>query len=426
MYNAYIETYGCAANQNNSEIMIGLLERAGFNIVSDKKIADIAIINTCIVKGPTLQRMISRIKKLGSKKLIVAGCMPDVEVAQIATLAPKASLLGGHHIKEVCKVAKALIERKRLVLIEHTNEVKLCMPKTRQNPIIGISQISEGCVGNCAFCIVKEAKRKLFSYPAEAVLKNVKADLQAGCKEIWLTSQDSGAYGLDSGKGKLPQLLNSILLLPGKFYVRLGMLNPNNVLPILDKLIECYENKKMFHFLHLPLQSGSDKVLKSMRRQYKVKNFVKIVNSFRKVIPDLTLSTDIICGYPTETKADFVKTFELIKEISPDIVNISKFWPMPGTEASKLKQISINEIKKRSSKLMSLANKISLAKNKELIGLQYICLVDRRGFDGTWLARNHAYKLVVLRSKENLLGKSIYVKISDATPHYLIGERIKP
>ncbi len=424
MYNVYIETYGCSANQNNSEIMVGLLERAGFNVVSNKNIADIAIVNTCVVKGPTLQRMISRIKKLGSKLLIVAGCMPDVEVAKITTLAPKASLLGSHHIKEVCKVAKALIEGKKLIVTEHANEVKLCIPKTRQNPVIGITQISEGCVGNCTFCIVRRAKKKLFSYPSKEIVKNVKADLQAGCKEIWLTSQDNGAYGLDWGERKLPGLLNSILLVPGIFYVRLGMLNPNNVLPILDKLIECYKNKKMFNFLHLPLQSGSDTILKSMLRQYNIKDFIKIVNAFRKVMP-ITLSTDVICGYPTETKADFTKTLELIKKVEPDVINISRFWPMPGTEAKKLKQISIGEVKKRSSKLLSLANSISLAKNKKLIGLRCMCLVDRKGFDGTWLSRNSDYKLVVLRSRENLLGKSVDVKITDAMSHYLIGELIK-
>ena len=424
MYNAYIETYGCAANQNNSEIMAGLLERAGFNVVIDKNISDIAIINTCVVKGPTLQRMTDRIKKLKSKLLIVAGCMPDVEAAQIMGLAPKASLLGSHHIKEIVKVAKALIEGKRLVLIKHSNEVKLCMPKVRQNPIIGITQISEGCVGNCTFCIVRKAKRKLFSYPIEAIIENVKRDLEAGCKEIWLTSQDDGAYGLDSGERELPKLLNNIVNLPGRFYVRLGMVNPNNALPILNEFIECYKNKKLFRFLHLPLQSGSDKVLKDMNREYKVKDFVKIIESFRNVIPDLTLSTDVICGYPTETKADFSKTLALIKKIEPDTINISRFWPMPGTKASMLKQISVKEIKKRSSELMSLSNSISLAKNKKLIGLRCKCLIDKRGFDGTWLSRNSSYKLVVLRSRENLLGKIVDVKVTNAMPHYLIGEII--
>jgi len=424
MYNAYIETYGCSANQNNSEIMAGLLERAGFNVVSNEKISDIAIINTCVVKGPTLQRMISRIKEMKSKLLIVAGCMPDIEASRIMQLAPKAGLLGSHHTKEIIKVAKALIEGKKLVLTEHANEIKLCIPKVRQNPVIGITQISEGCVGSCTFCIVRKAKRKLFSYPAKAIVKNIKNDLEAGCKEIWLTSQDDGAYGLDSGERELPKLLNNIVNLPGRFYVRLGMVNPNNALPILDELIECYKNKKMFRFLHLPLQSGSDKILKDMNREYKVKDFLKIIESFRKAMPDLTLSTDVICGYPTETKADFAETLDVTKKIEPDIINISRFWPMPGTTASTLKQISIKEVKKRSSELMSLANEISLAKNKKLIGLRCRCLVDRKGFEGTWLSRNSSYKLIVLRSRENLLGKFVDVKITNAMPHYLIGEII--
>jgi MiaB-like tRNA modifying enzyme len=338
--NVYIETYGCSANQNNSEIIAGLLQQAGLSIVKNLKIADLAILNTCIVKGPTEQRMISRIKELYRKfsyRLVVAGCMPDVKSTMISTLAPNASLVGSHNIHSICNVVKKIIGKQRSELIEQKNEIKLCMPKLRQNGVIGITQILEGCLGECAYCITRYAKGRLFSYPQEKILQNIKQDLQNGCKEVWLTSQDNAAYGIDNGDYALPELLNQILSLKGRFMLRLGMMNPNHVLKIMNDLLECYRNEKMFKFLHLPLQSGSNKVLRDMKRQYGTEDFSKIVDAFKERFPSLTLSTDVIVGYPTETDEDFKKTLGAISKVKPNILNISKFWAHEGTEANKLK-----------------------------------------------------------------------------------------
>jgi len=422
MYNIYIETYGCSANQNNSEIMAGLLARAGFNIVNNPEIADVIIINTCIVKGLTLQRMLFRIKKLSKKfsRLIVAGCLPDVMADRIKELANTA-VIGSHNFKDITKAVKGIFEGKKIQIIDKNNEIKLCMPKISKSKVIGITQISEGCIGSCSYCAVKLAKGKLFSYPAEEILKNVRSDLDSGCKEIWLTSQNNAAYGLDSDE-KLTELLEKILALKGKFFLRLGMMNPNNVLQILPGLIEIFKNKKIYKFLHLPLQSGSDSVLKAMKREYKVKDWLKIVNKFKKEIPELTISTDIICGFPTETAIDFEKTLELIMQVKPDILNISKFSAMPGTEAAKLKQLSTQEIKKRSRILSKLHNEIALGNNKKWLGWQGTCLVNGKGFQDTWLARNVFYKLIILKSEDNLLGKTLNIKIADAKSNYLLGK----
>jgi len=335
MYNIYIETYGCSANQSNSEIMAGLLASAGFNIVKNKDIADVIILNTCIVKGRTEQRMRSCIEGFSKKKLVVAGCMPSAEADKIKKISPNAVLVGVHDFKKILLAVSAVIKGKQKDFLSERGEEMLCMPKIPFNKTVSITQISEGCSGNCSYCFTKLAKGDLFSYSEKSIIKSIKSDIAAGCKEIWITSQDNAAYGLDFGSRMLPELLEKILAIKGKFLVRLGMMNPNNVLPILNDLIKCYKHEKMFKFLHLPLQAGSDAVLKSMNRNYDVKDFMKIINEFRKEIPDITISTDIICGYPTETREDFEKTIEIIKKIKPDILNISKFWSMPRTQARR-------------------------------------------------------------------------------------------
>lgn len=425
--NVYIESYGCSANLNNSEIISGILQSGGLFVVSNPKIADLAVINTCIVKGPTEERMRARIKELARKfgpRMIVAGCMPDALPDEIKKISPDASLTGSHHIHEIRNAIKKIYEGKIACLTGQKNEVKLCMPKISKNKIIGITQILEGCLGNCSYCITRHAKGGLFSYPQERIIENIRNDLKNGCKEIWLTSQDNAAYGVDGGEAKLPELLNEIFNLNRKFLVRVGMMNPNHALKILDELVECYKNEKMFKFLHVPLQSGSDKVLKDMGREYKASDFIRIIKKLKEEFPNLTLSTDIIAGYPTETERDFQETLKVIRETKPDILNISKFWPREKTEAAKLEQLDAQEVKGRATEAMEIHRIIALEENRKMINWQGMCLVDRHGFDDTYLARNRDYNLIALNGK-NLLGKFLNARIKEATPHYLFGDVIE-
>ncbi|MCS7134663.1 MAG: tRNA (N(6)-L-threonylcarbamoyladenosine(37)-C(2))-methylthiotransferase [Candidatus Pacearchaeota archaeon] len=428
--NIYIETYGCSANQNNSEIITGLLERAGFIVTTNKEIAKIALINTCIVKGPTEQKMCSRIKELSKSfdKLIVVGCMVDTEEGKIKNIIRENNercnfaLVGVHNITKILDAVRAIMKGKNAEFKEKTKEVKLCLPKKRRNKVIGITQIASGCLGECSYCYVKFAKGNLFSFPEEKILKNIELDLKAGCKEIWITSQDNACYGLDRGKQELPELLRKILSLKHEFFLRLGMMNPNYVLPILEQLIECYKDEKMFKFLHLPLQSGSDIILEKMNRNYKTEDFMKIIKKFRKEIPEISISTDIIVGFPTEEEKDFEKTLEIIKKTEPDVVNISKFWAMPRTRAKKMKQISSEIIKKRTAELVKVCKEISFEKNKRFIGKIVRAITDEKGSFDTWIARTTNYKPVVFFSKENMLGKIINLEIVDSRQTYLVGK----
>ncbi len=354
----YFETYGCVANQNNTEIMKGLVRQAGLEITSNPDIADILIINTCVVKEPTEKKIERRLqdlrKKCPEKPIIIAGCMPEVRADRLRY--NNLYLLGTHHVKDLPKLIRKIYENKykEEEFLSLRYEEKLCLPKISIKKEVGITQISEGCLGNCSFCIVRLAKHSLFSYSKEKIIENVERDVKAGAKEIWLTSQDNASYGLDREKRELPKLLKKILGLKGKFKVRIGMMNPENVLPILSDLIKIYKHEKMKPFLHLPLQSGSDKILKAMNRKYSVSDFLKIVKKFRKEIPDLFLSTDIIVGFPSETEKDFQETLKIIKKIKPQQLNLSRYWAMKGTQAAKLKQLPVNLVKERIKKLVQI------------------------------------------------------------------------
>jgi len=202
-------------------------------------------------------------------------------------------------------------------------------------------------------------------------------------------------------------------------------MNPNNVLQIIDDIIEIYQNPKMFKFLHIPIQSGSDKILKLMNRKYSSKDFLKIIEKFREKIPEITISTDIIVGFPEETENDFQETIELIKKIKPEILNRSNFSSHKQTPASKLKKILEKIITERATELMNLHLKICEDIQKNYLEKEMKVFVDQKGFGNTFLARTENYKLVAVKSSKNILGKFVNVKIKKLFPHYLMGEIIE-
>ena len=207
------------------------------------------------------------------------------------------------------------------------------------------------------------------------------------------------------------QLVEDPLNRKVNFKIRLGMINPNHVLENLNSLIEIFKDYKMFKFLHIPLQAGSNKVLKNMNSFYTIEDFMKIVSKFRKEIPEITIATDIIVGYPTETEDDFKESVALIKSIKPEVLNISRYWAMPGTKAASLSQLNVKEIMKRSKIVSELYKEISIELNKKLVDKEFEVLVDE-GKKGNWIARNNSYKQIIINSDAQLFGKQLNVKVT--------------
>ena len=403
-----IETYGCSANQAESEIMAGLLKRAGYELADTD--ADLTIVNSCIVKEPTESKLLSRLKQIKGK-LIVAGCAPEGIYDKIKDVAPAASVLSTHHVTKIAEVVADALVGNQIEFLGPSKEIKLSLPRIRKNSVIGIVPIAKGCNSACSYCCVQYVKGELFSYPMENIIEEISTAMKDGCSEIWVTSQDNSCYGFDKG-GTLPALLGSISKIDGNFHVRVGMMNPKNVERILPELIESYKSEKIYKFLHLPIQSGSDDVLESMNRGYTVEDFKKIVSRFREAFPWLHLWTDVIVGFPGETEADFGATLELLKEIQPDFVNISKYGTRDHATSSKMKQVPTDAKKERSGIATELVKEIAIEKNKEWIGWEGTVLITEKK-DRGWLGRNFAYKPIFIDSDKELLGKFVHAKITD-------------
>jgi len=426
MTKIFFQTHGCSTNFSESEVMAGLLAKAGFKITNNKDNADIIIINICTVKGETtaLKEIRKTKEEFPDKKLIVAGCIPPEITPKIREINEDTALINTHNIKRITEVVEETLQDNVIEALTGEDQIKICLPKIRKNPVIGIIPILSGCNSYCSYCSVKLIKGNLFSYPIENIIEETKNCLKDGCKEIWITSQDNTSYMLEKdGISKLSELLNEILKVNGKFFVRIGMMNPQNILPIIDELIEIYKNEKIFKFLHIPVQSGNNEILKLMKRGYVVNDFKNIISKFRKEIPNITISTDIICGFPTETEQQFNDSLNLIKEIKPDIINISKFIARPGTEAYNLEQLSGEVVKSRSRLLTGIFHNIARMQNEKWLDWQGNILIDEKGKNESFIGRNLAYKPIIIKGNFRL-GDFVKVKIRAITSFDLRGDVI--
>jgi threonylcarbamoyladenosine tRNA methylthiotransferase CDKAL1 len=422
----FVKSFGCSANLADGEVLAGCLAEAGFELTFSASAADVVIYNTCAVKGPTENRMVEILKRAPQKKkLIVAGCLPLINFERLRREVRFDGAVGPAAANGIVNVVKRVLEGEKVIELEGTVNAKplLSLPRLRSNPVISVVPVNYGCLGACAYCCVVFARGHLRSYTVEEVTEQVHRDLAAGAKEFWVTSQDTACYGRDIGTN-LAALLNALSDVEGDFKVRVGMMTPNMVTDILDSLIEAFKNQKIYKFVHLPVQSGNDQTLKRMRRFYTAGDFKEIVDAFRTAFPEITLATDVICGFPGESRKAFENTLKLIGEVKPDIVNVSKFFARPRTAAAEMRDefVEMAEIKRRSSTVAQLVKQISLERNQRWIGWTGEILIDEKGkIPGTWIGRNFTYKPITVKSSADLLGKTPYVKILNAFTTHLAG-----
>ena len=423
MTSIYIETYGCSLNFSDSERMAGLLKQAKFEIIENEEEADIIIINTCTVKSPTESAFFTRLGELKQKYpykiIIIAGCIAQTESQKLKGY----PLIGTKEIQNVVSTVEEILHDNVTASVSTENNPPLILPKIRKNPIIEIIPISRGCLGYCSFCKTKSARGNLISYPIKEIKQQLEIALTQGVKEVWLTSQDCGCYGFDLNTD-LAELLDELVKVPEDFKIRVGMMNPDHLLKIKDKLIKSYQNPKIFKFLHLPVQSGNDDILKAMNRKYTAEDFMQLVHELRMKVEDITIATDIIVGFPGETERQYWDTLFLVRKMIPDVVNISRYWARPKTPAAKMKnQLPGEEIKRRSRVLAEIFNNISLLNHEKWKNWEGEILIDDQGKNNTLVGRNFAYKPVVLEENNNLKkGDIVKVKIKGYTTWDLRGE----
>ena len=419
MAKIFVEAYGCSASFADSEMISGLIVNGGHTLATDSSESDLNLIVTCSVKDTTANKMMHRIKSLKTKPLIVAGCLPKAEQNNVEKFTENASLLGPNSLGKTLDVINSTLSGKKQIALEDSDLSKVGLPKVRLNSAVGIVEIASGCMSECTFCQTKLAKGDLSSYRLGDIVRQVQTEIKEGCKEVWLTSTDNGCYGFDIGTD-LPTLVNAVSEIPEDFMVRVGMMNPMYMSRIKQELIESYDNEKVFKFLHIPVQSGSNKVLNDMKRGHTSETFREIVKKTKDRFDNFTISTDIIVGFPSETEEDFQKTLTLLDETKPDVVNLSKYSARPGTDAAELKQIDAAEIKRRSKIIFEQINKISMESNKKWIGWKGKVLFDENTEEGI-KGRNYAYKPISVQEKVDI-GDSHIVEITDATRKRLIGK----
>jgi len=425
MPNVHVKSYGCSANKADAEIARGALKENGHTLVDTPEEADINIILTCVVKTPTEQKVSKELRQLeaSGKPLIVAGCMPKSMTQQVKKLVPSASLVGPDDLENITEAVNQTLSGEQVIYIDGEATDRTCLPRVRENPLIHIAPISTGCLGNCSYCIVKFARGHLYSFPAEKIVQDTAIAISEGCREVWVTAEDTATYN-DNGV-LLPELLDRITALEGDFRVRVGMTTPNSFSKIMDDMIESMKSPKLYKFIHIPIQAGNDKILQAMRRKYTVQEFKAVVNRLREAIPEIGISTDIICGFPGETPEQFQDSLDLIKWLRPDVLNINRFWERPGTDAAKMPgRLHGRETKERSRMMTKLWKEIAVDVGKRWIGWEGEILVTEHGKRGTKVGRNYVYKAIAVKT-DAPLGSFVNVRVKKSGVGYLVADEIK-
>lgn len=431
----YLESFGCSASQASAEIMKASIGKLGHELLSPENAgqAEVYICNSCTVKYTTEQKILYKIRSMGEKgvQVIVSGCMPEVQLEDILHANPEAHILGVNAVSHLGDLLSTIEQRKktgipggeRLEIRTSEPQGFLNVPRERSNPNIHICQISQGCNFACSYCIVKHARGKLLSFPPEEIIEDIRSAVADGCREIWLTSQDDSQYGMDTGV-KLPELLRAISEIPGDFKVRVGMMNPFSVLPILDDLVDAFDSDKIFKLLHLPIQSASHSVLKKMNRLHKMDSVDEIIKKFRARFEDLSLFTDIIVGFCDETDEDFEETIEWVKKYCPEKINISRYSPRPHTKAFSFRNLDSRISVQRSHRLHKVCEQIKLESKKNMIGWKGRAFVSKYTEIGDVLTRTDSYRPVVISGSDLRPGEYAEVKITGAKPGYFLGKLV--
>lgn len=403
---------GCAANfgegekiarlfQDDYQVSFGLPQKDG-NIVPAA-----FILNVCTVKGNgTALKLIREAKNIApNASFFVTGCTPKDLQNEVRNL-----------FKDVIFTSLNELKKQRQT---DGNSTSL-----RESSLVGIVNIEDGCLDACAYCSTRLVKGRLHSYLANTIVEQVQQLVSDGCVEIQLTGQDCGCYGFDLSTN-LAELVQKILVkVPGNYHIRLGMGNPRHIKGYLEPLLECFHDDRVYKFIHLPVQSGSESVLQAMNRKHTAQDYLELANTFNKHFGLFTLSTDLIVGFPGETDQDFADTLRILQETRPTVCNITRFVSRPGTPASLMANAIPDTTKhKRSAMLAEAFQKIASENNSRWIGQTELVTIEKPGYrQGTIIGRNSAYRPVAIPTAADYQpGTQLQVKITEAEAFALIG-----
>ena len=415
---------GCAANFGDGEkiartfasdyrITFGMPKETASSNEAEKP--DAFVLNVCTVKGNAgaLKLLREALSSAPDAKIFITGCAPKDFREEVAKITEKVVFTSLNELKK---------DMPTLTLKRVQGDVQ--GDTLRESSLVGIVNIEEGCLDACAYCSTRLVKGRLHSYPAADIVQQVKSLVNDGCIEIQLTGQDCGCYGFDTGTN-LAELVQQILAeVPGNYKMRLGMGNPRHMLQYIDPLLECFKDERVYKFIHLPVQSGSENILKAMNRKHSADDYVMLAEAFNK-IPLFTLSTDLIVGFPGETEQDFQDTLDILEKTRPTVCNITRFVARPNTPAYNMAGAVPDEVKHiRSAALAEAFQRIATENNARWVGQTETVVIEKPGYrKGTYIARNAAYRPVAITSDKTLLpGERFTVSITAAEPFALIAK----
>ena len=394
----WFEGYGCTANQGETLEMREHANQLGHELAIDSSTAETVVLGTCTVIESTQNKMEKRISELmdQGKNVIVSGCMATADTKILNSKFPNAPLVSPGDIDGLGD----LIGRGG------------CKPETLESPFAAILPISSGCLGRCTYCATLKARGRVKSRSVNDIFFKAQYAIDSGSKELLLTSQDNGAFGADTDSS-LENLLNELSHLDGKFRLRVGMLNPMLVAGRSKEMAKAWRDSRTYKFMHLPIQSGSQKILDSMTRDHTLEEFWEVVEVFRDYYPEMMIITDIITGFPGETEEDHQETVDLLNKLSPDLVNVTRFSPRKGTPASRYKRVDGRIVKKRSRELTNLRKELGAKSFKRFVGRETSVLTVENKRKGSTLCRDDNYRPIILK-QELPLGEFYDVKIIDS------------
>ncbi|MCQ2097627.1 MAG: MiaB/RimO family radical SAM methylthiotransferase [Fibrobacter sp.] len=438
-----IVSQGCAANfgegeqfgrafERDYEVKFGMPEQTtaspAENGLSNPPAA--FVLNVCTVKGNAgaLKLLRQATTVAPEAKIIITGCAPQDFRKEALRLKPDITFT------DIKELIQSMGQR---------GSVRLQNKPLRESSQVGIVNIESGCLDACSYCSTRLVKGRLHSHPAEEIVLQVQQLVADGCREIQLTGQDCGCYGFDfpekaPGPHNLAELVQKILAeVPGDYHMRLGMGNPRHILRYKEALMECFDDPRVYKFIHLPVQSGSEHTLQDMNRKHTARDYADLAKEFNDRFPLFTLSTDLIVGFPGESDQDFADTLRILRETRPTVCNITRFVSRPGTPAARMTNTVPDEIKHRRSAELAVAfQEIAQQNNSRWIGQEETVTVEKSGYrKGSIIARNDAYRPVAIQvpaksgtpdqhSLQIAPGTRLKVRITGAEPFALMAQII--
>lgn len=429
-----ITTFGCQMNEHDSERISFILEDLGYTYEEDRKKADFILFNTCLVRENAelkLYGQVSSLKKLKEahheKIIAVSGCMMQTEVARQVIIDKHREvdiIFGTKNINSLADLIFRYLETGERVVDISTDNVKDDFVKyNTPNNFQAYVNIMTGCDNFCSYCIVPESRGREESRRPSSIIEEVEYLVGQGYKEVTLLGQNVNSYGNKADFDQtFPELLERVAQIPNLKRLRFTTSHPKDLSDDLIKVIK--RNDNICKYFHLPLQSGSDKVLKDMNRKYTQEKYLERVSKLREEIPEIAISTDIIVGYPTETEEDFEKTLDVCRKVGYDTAFTFKYSPRPKTRAAKLKPIDDDIVQDRFDRLLDVLYPIFYEKNKTYIGKTVEVLLESESKNNPEVltGRTDDYKLVHVKADKDMIGEIVKVKITDNTSFTISGE----